>query len=163
MNALDLLKTQHRIVERLFKMIEESEDPDEKDMFADELADNLAAHATIEERLFYPAAFAEQTEDMLREAVEEHLSVKRLLADLLTTSAEDESFDAKVKVLKEQIEHHVEEEEGELFKQVKHTLDKATLEELGAQMESMFEDEMAGDPTEKIPDELAAPAPLPGL
>lgn len=163
MNALDLLKTQHRIVERLFKMIEESDDPDEKDMFADELADNLAAHATIEERLFYPAAFAEKTEDMLREAVEEHLSVKRLLADLLTTSAEEESFDAKVKVLKEQIEHHVEEEEGELFKKVKHTLDKATLEELGLQMEAMFEDEMAGDPTERIPDELSAPAALPAL
>jgi hypothetical protein len=161
MNALDLLKSQHRIVERLFKMIEETIETDEKDMLADELADNLAAHATIEERLFYPAAFGENTQDMLREAVEEHLSVKRLLADLLATTAEDDSFDAKIKVLKEQIDHHVEEEEGELFKQVKHTLEKKTLEELGMQMEAMFEDEMAGEPAEKIADQLSEPAPLP--
>src|SRR5688500_8847072 len=118
MDAIELLKQQHQEVKKLFAMIEEAEG-DDKAALVDELADNLAAHAAIEEEIFYPHTLSARTEDLLREAVEEHLSAKRLLADLLECDVDDDSYDAKIKVLKEQIEHHVEEEEGELFPKVK--------------------------------------------
>ncbi len=80
-----------------------------------ELADNLAAHAAIEERIFYPAAYGDNTRDLLEEAVEEHLALKRVIADLIKMGPSDDYFDAKIAVLKEQVAHHVEEEEKELF------------------------------------------------
>lgn len=81
-------------------------------------SDRLSAHASIEERYFHPAAKAQDTEALLREAAEEQLSAKRLIADLLDLEPSDEEFDAKMQVLQEQIEHHVEEEEGEPRTQV---------------------------------------------
>lgn len=160
MNAIDLLKTQHEEVKDLFEQIEECEDSDEKASLVQELADNLAAHATIEEKLFYPAAYGSATKDLLREAVEEHLAVKRLLADLAVMTPEDENFDAKVKVLREQIEHHVEEEEDKLFAKARKAIgDK--LDSLGAEMEELFEEEMDQEPGEKVVEETAEAAPLP--
>ncbi len=160
MNALDLLKQQHEEVKSLFEQVEQAEDPEEKAELVQDLADNLAAHATIEEKLFYPAAYAEETKEELQEAVEEHLAAKRILADLIEMGPEDEQFDAKVKVLKEQIEHHVHEEEGTLFGKVKTALDSDTLETLGDQMEELFDAEMSEEPAEKIPQETRAAAPL---
>jgi hemerythrin-like domain-containing protein len=161
MDAIKLLKIQHEEVKELFKAYENASDDDEKDDVFAEIADNLAAHSTIEEKLFYPAVYVGELADQLKEAVEEHLSAKRVIADLLSMDVEDENFDAKVKVLKEQIEHHVEEEENELFKAVKQTLSNEELETLGVQMEQMFEQLMAGDPREDIPKQTAAAAPLP--
>jgi len=151
MDALALLKTQHEEVKALFEEIEETEDSDDKLALFEELADAFAAHAAIEEQIFYPAAYASATEELLAEAVEEHLAAKRTLADLLKMSPDDEQFDAKVKVLKEQIDHHVEEEEGQLFPKARAQLDQSTLETLGAQMEEMFEAEMEEGPADKIP------------
>lgn len=150
MNALELLKDQHRQVEKLFTEIEKSEDGEQKQALFEELADNLAAHAAIEEDIFYPMAYAKQTKDLLLEAVEEHLSIKRVLADLIELTPDDESFDAKIIVLREQVEHHVKEEEGELFRKVKKELDSEELEALGAEMEEQFDAEMADDPSSKI-------------
>jgi hemerythrin superfamily protein len=161
MNAIELLTTQHDEVKDLFKQIEESDDSDEKASLVAELADNLAAHSTIEEKLFYPAAYASATSDLLEEAVEEHLSMKRLLADLATMSPGDEQFDAKVKVLKEQVEHHVEEEEGQLFPKAKKEIGAERLDALGDQMEDLFEQEMEQEPGEAVVDETAHAAPLP--
>lgn len=161
MNALDLLKQQHEEVKALFSQIEQTKDSEEKDDLVQELSDKVAAHATIEEKLFYPAAYGGSTKTILAEAVEEHLGVKRILADLLDLTAEDETFDAKVKVLKEQIEHHVKEEEGELFRKVKREMDAETLETLGQQMEELFEEELDNDPSEKVPEETLEAAPLP--
>ena len=110
MNAVDMLKAQHRQVEKLFKAIEEASGEEKQALFF-ELADALAIHTTIEERHFYPGVNAGATEDLLREAVEEHLAAKRTLADLLDMEVDDAQFDAKLTVLKEQISHHVEEEE----------------------------------------------------
>lgn len=161
MNALELLKQQHEEVKSLFSQIEQTDDSEEKDDLVQELSDKLAAHATIEEKLFYPAAFGRSTKTILAEAVEEHLAAKRILADLLDLTAEDETFDAKIMVLKEQIEHHVKEEEGELFSKVKREMDAETLETLGQQMEELFEEELDNDPSEKVPDETLEAAPLP--
>jgi hemerythrin superfamily protein len=158
MNAIDLLEQQHRDVEDLFSMIEEA-DGEQKAELAAELADVLAAHATIEEQIFYPRTLSARTEDMLREAVEEHLSAKRLLADILQSRPSDEQFDAKIKVLKEQIEHHVEEEEGELFPAVKKLM-KDQLEQIGEEMEALYAELQTGRPSENVPAETSAPAPL---
>ncbi len=160
MNALDLLKQQHQEVRTLFEEIEQTDDVEEKAELVQDLADNLAAHSTIEEKIFYPAAYGDDTKEQLQEAVEEHLAAKRILADLIEMGPEDEQFDAKISVLKEQIEHHVGEEEKELFQKVKRQLDGDVLETLGEQMEDLFDAEMSEEPSEKIPEETVAAAPL---
>lgn len=161
MNAIELLKGQHDEVKALFKSYEQSRDLDEKNDLVAEISDSLAAHAHIEEKLFYPAVYVGELQELLAEAVEEHLAAKRTIADLLRMMPGDRSYDAKVKVLKEQIEHHVEEEEGELFPKVKKTLSAEELDALGEQMELMFEDLMQTDPREQVPTETAHAAPLP--
>jgi hemerythrin superfamily protein len=124
LDALDLLKVQHRQVERLFAAIEGARGTDEKQRAFRELADLLAVHATIEERIFYPGVKTAETEDLLRESVEEHLAVKRVIADLLGVSAADPRFAAQISVLKEMVEHHArEEEEGKLFPTVRAATD----------------------------------------
>jgi hypothetical protein len=161
MNAIDLLESQHREVEALFERIRGAKDPDEKLMLFQELSDNLAAHAAIEESIFYPAAYAKKTRELLTEAVEEHLSIKRILADLLEMTPDHENFDAKVKVLCEQVEHHVEEEEKELLPAAKKELGKERLEALGKEMKAAFEAEMKHEPSQAVPFETDEAAPLP--
>lgn len=173
MDALALLISQHEEVNALFEEIEGTDDDEDKLALFGELADAFAAHATIEEKIFYPAVYrvggrrsssgladASATEELLAEAVEEHLAAKRTLADLLKMSPRDEQFAAKLTLLKEQIEHHVEEEEGKLFPKVKKELETEELEALGAQMEEMFEAEMEKGPADKVPSETKKAAPI---
>jgi hemerythrin superfamily protein len=160
MNCIKFLEQQHRLVEKLFERLESSEDDEQKQVLFEELADNLAAHAAIEEELFYPEAYAKQTEELLREAVEEHLAIKRVLADLLEMTPDEPNFDAKVTVLKELVEHHVEEEESELFKKVKKELSSDELEDLGRRLEAQFDAEMADDPSSKVAGQTGEAAPL---
>lgn len=161
MNALELLTEQHDEVDELFEQIEATEDGEEKAMLFRELANNLAAHAEMEERLFYPAVMAKQTEEILLESVEEHLSVKRVLADLMKMDTEDEQFDAKIAVVKEQVEHHArEEEEGELFPKVRKLFSADELDGLGGEMAALFEELMAQQPAKNIPMQTERAAPL---
>ncbi|MES1176010.1 MAG: hemerythrin domain-containing protein [Myxococcales bacterium] len=134
MKATDLLKQQHRNVEALFAKIEAGEPEALKD-----LASALAAHMAIEHEFFYPES-REVDEDAVLEAFEEHSIAETALKRALATDADDESFDARIKVLKELIEHHVEEEEGELFPEVEKALGNDELETLGAHMEVRFEE-----------------------
>lgn len=160
MNAIKLLKSQHREVEKLFSRLEKAKAPAKKELFA-KLADSLAVHASIEEHHFYPAVKAKRTEDILLESLEEHLSIKRVIADLLETDAGDETFDAKVKVLKEQVEHHVEEEEEDLFPKVSKLLDETELEAIGQEMSAeQAELEEKGEPRRAVPSETAKAASL---
>ena len=160
MNAIELLESQHREVENLFKKFEKADGPGREELF-EQIADALAVHASIEEKQFYPATKSQRTEDDLREAVEEHLSVKRIIADLLECDPEDAQFEAKVKVLKEQVEHHVQEEEEELFPKVKKAVSADELEDLGMAMEDLASELKAGGaPREAVPSETARPAPL---
>lgn len=160
MNAIELLKTQHEEAKGLFKKIEKAEDDEKQDLF-ERLADALAVHATIEEKQFYPATRNARTEEMLQEAVEEHLSAKRLIADLLEMIPDDPQFDAKVAVLKEQVEHHIEEEEEDLFPKVRKMLEADELEDLGVVMEDMAEDlKTEGAPRESVPAETGSAPPL---
>jgi len=160
MDATQLLKQQHEKVRALFGEIDTCEDPDDKQALFQELADNLAAHATIEEKLFYPAAYASKTKELLAEAVEEHLSMKRILADLIGMSPDEENFDAKLKVLEEQVEHHVEEEEEEIFEAARKELDAEQREKLGNEMQELFDEEMEAEPSEDIPSQTDEAAPL---
>lgn len=162
MNAIKLLEDQHRMVEQLFKRFEQAgEDHQAKyDLFT-EIADQLSAHSTIEEKIFYPSVEDEQTEDLLREAVEEHLGVKRLIADLLDLEPSDEQFDAKVKVLQEQVQHHVREEETDLFVKVRKLFEEESLDEMGIKMENMLADILAeGEPRNEVPNETDRAAPI---
>jgi hypothetical protein len=163
MDALQLLREQHNEVDELIEQIENTDDDDEKEALFAECADKLAAHATIEEKLFYPAVMEAQTEEILVESVEEHLSIKRVLSDLLDLDVDDEHFDAKLKVMKEQIEHHAhEEEEKELFPKVRKVLSTEQLEGLGSEMAAMFEELLGGEPRLDVPAETGEAAPLPG-
>ncbi|HVV48770.1 MAG TPA: hemerythrin domain-containing protein [Polyangia bacterium] len=161
MSAIDLLESQHREVEKLFSQIEKASDSEKKTQLFEQIADKLAIHAAIEEHHFYPGVKAKRTEDILLESLEEHVTIKRTLADLMKIDAEDETFDAKVKVLKEEVEHHVGEEESDLFPKVKKILSAAELDaleqEMVAEQEELLE---AGEPRASIPGETGEAAPL---
>lgn len=144
LSAIEMLEAQHREVEELFEQFEEAaeEDPTSEGvyMLAFTICERLTQHAVIEEEIFYPAARGDDTEDLLSEAAVEHLSAKRLIADIEAMSAGDEMLKATVTVLQEQIEHHVQEEEGSLFPQVAQALSSDELEQLAAQMQERLTD-----------------------
>lgn len=162
MNALDLLKEQHEEVSKLFKKFEKLGDgaEAEKRQLFIMIADRLSAHTSIEEQFFYPSIKTDKSEDMVREAVEEHLAVKRIIADLLDMEPADENFDAKMKVLMENVEHHVEEEEKELFKMVRKILNEDQLLALGVQMKAEFDEMMQAEPRNEVPMQTDSAAPV---
>lgn len=114
-DAVALLKQDHRTVEELFEQFEKASGEGRKQKIAQEICLELSVHATIEEEIFYPACEGKIEEDLLKEAYVEHDGAKVLIAQILEGDGQsDDYFDAKVKVLQEQIEHHVEEEEKRL-------------------------------------------------
>ena len=139
MKATDLLKKQHDQVKKLFATLEKSDGRPERQRLLTEIARNLTAHMTIEQEIFYPAC-ARRVDDksIVAEAFEEHGVAALQLARTLDSKGADTTFQAKAKVLKELIEHHIEEEETELFKKARKAFDAAELEQLGAQMERLF-------------------------
>src|SRR5687767_7135830 len=158
MDAIEMLEEQHRDVEDLFDELESAEAADKQDLF-DELADQLAVHSAIEELHFYPAVKASRTEEILLESLEEHLTIKRLLADLMQLDPRNEAFEPKVKILKEQVELHVKDEEDQLFPQVRKILDRKQLVALAEDMSLTQENLLdAGDPRQRVrqPSEEAA-------
>jgi hemerythrin superfamily protein len=162
-NAIEMLKKQHREVEDLFEQFEGAGENARKtkERLCREISDQLAVHAEIEEKIFYPESKQDKTEDMLRESVEEHLAMKRTLADIIESDIEDEQFDARMKVLQELVEHHVEEEEKELFPQVAKSCSKEELEEMGGRMEKMAEDLLLeGEPSKNVPGQTDHAAPI---
>jgi hemerythrin superfamily protein len=158
MDAIKLLKKQHREVELLFAEFGKTEEDQVKQALFEQIADALAVHATIEERWFYPAVRARQTEEELEEAYDEHLELKKLLVDAMS-KPDAPGFDGMVAAIKGAVEHHVEEEEDELFAEVQELMGAEALEALGQQMEAeamqLFE---AGAPRRNIRVESEAPA-----
>ncbi|HXJ02418.1 MAG TPA: hemerythrin domain-containing protein [Micropepsaceae bacterium] len=135
-DAIKLLMADHDEVKALFKQFQKSKDGDaRKAGIVEQICKALTVHAEIEEEIFYPAArdaLAEKGEDMLDEAEVEHASIKSLVEQLQEAQPGDEMYDAKVKVLCEYVNHHVKEEEGQMFPKIKKTgLD---LQELGAEL-----------------------------
>jgi hemerythrin-like domain-containing protein len=158
--ATKLLKQLHDEVKELFKRFESAEEDSERQELFDQIADDFAAHGEIEEKIFYPAVYVGSLREKLQEAVEEPLAAKRVAADLLDLDPSDEQFDAKMKVLQELIEHHVEEEEGELFPLVRQNFAREELDALGEQMEQMFEQLKQNEPREQLPSETDHAPPL---
>ena len=138
MDAITLLKDDHRSVEKLFKRFEDAGDRAfvEKRKAVDRIIEELSVHAAIEEQLFYPVtrATVPAVEDVALESLEEHHIVKWVLSELEGMDPEDERFDAKVTVLIENVRHHVEEEESEYFPEVRSALGRKALGELGDAM-----------------------------
>jgi hemerythrin superfamily protein len=133
MDAIQLLTRQHRELEGSLKALLESKTEQRASQLKD-VGDRLAEHLASEEQVFYPAVHVGKTEDVLLESLEEHLSLKRLLADLLSMPAEQPQYEAKLKVLKEQAEHHHQEEEEHLFPKVKKMMDEPARIALGREM-----------------------------
>ena len=114
MDAIALLKDDHRKVEGLFAEFEKASGDGRKQKLAQQICLELSVHATIEEEIFYPACEGKVEEDLLKESYVEHDGAKMLIGEILAGEPSDEFYDAKVTVLQEQIEHHVGEEEQRL-------------------------------------------------
>ena len=138
MDAITLLKEDHRTVEALFKRFEKAGDRahKEKRTIVDRIIEELSIHAVVEEQVFYPVARATvpATEDVALESLEEHHIVKWVLSELESMDPEHERFDAKVTVLIENVRHHVEEEEQDFFPKVREELGRKGLADLGEAM-----------------------------
>ena len=161
MDAIDYLRRQHHEMERSLAQVMEAGDASAIKSRFTEVADQLTMHIESEEQVFYPAVKAERTEDILLESLEEHLSLKRLLADLIALDAEDKTFEPKFKVLKEQAEHHHKEEEEHLFPKVAKLLDAGRRASLGDQMQALQAKlRRAGEPREMVNDQTDAAAPI---
>jgi hemerythrin superfamily protein len=143
-DAIAMLTAEHKEVKTMFEQYEKLGDRANaaKKKLADQICAALTVHTTIEEEIFYPAlrAASKDAADMLDEAVVEHAGAKDLIAQIDEMDPEDDLYDAKVKVLGEQVEHHVGEEEGEMFPVAKKA--KLDLVALGAEM-AMRKEELA--------------------
>lgn len=144
MEATTLLIKDHEAVKKLFEQFEAAGDAAYKTKKAifETIKSELLIHMDIEETIFYPTVKAQPVEklkDEIREADEEHHVAKLLMEEISAMKPEDEQYDAKVTVLKENIEHHVKEEEGELFPNTKKQLTRQMLEQLGEEMEERKE------------------------
>lgn len=161
MDAVELLIRQHREIEDRMELVLQDQAPRTLRKAFSEVADHLGAHIASEEQVFYPAVKAQRTEDILLESLEEHLSLKRLLSDLMAMQPGDAAFEAKFKVLKEQTEHHHEEEEENLFPKVCKLLDADRRAALGRQMLALqVKLQTQGDPAEEMAAQTGKAAPL---
>ncbi len=137
MDALSLLKADHDKVKKMLAEGEETTERAEKtrtELF-DKLKGEMMIHERIEEEIFYPALKAHpKAKDIVLEGYEEHHVVDEIMGELEATDVTDATWGAKFKVMKENIEHHIEEEEGEMFKQALSVFDTDELEQLGARM-----------------------------
>jgi hemerythrin-like domain-containing protein len=139
MDAIQLLKQDHDRVKKMLSDLESTTERAEKtrtEGFA-ALKQELQVHETIEEEIFYPALKEHpKTEDLALEAYEEHHVVDMVMTEMEGVEPSDETWMAKFSVMKENLEHHIEEEEGEMFKQAKQVFDSEELEALGARMQT---------------------------
>ncbi|MDP9453253.1 MAG: hemerythrin domain-containing protein [Actinomycetota bacterium] len=159
MDAITLLKNDHKAVEKLFKQFEKTKDDDHESRrrLVDQMIEELSVHASIEEQVFYPAVREDvpDTEDTVLEGLEEHHIFKWTLDELKDMDPEHERFEPKVTVLMESVRHHVEEEEGELFPEVRKALGRKRLGQIGDALEQAKQ----GAPTDPQPE---APDTPPG-
>lgn len=156
LDAIALLKKDHRTVEELFGQYEKAGGDGRKQKLAQKICLELSVHAQIEEEIFYPACEGKVEEDLLKEAYVEHDGAKLLITEILAGEPSDEFYDSKVKVLSEEIEHHVQEEEKRLeglFAQARKAgLDMDALgDQLSARKDELTADfEANGIPTPKF-------------
>jgi hypothetical protein len=146
MDAIQLLKDDH---EKMKKLLSEAEQTTEQAVKTREelfttIKEELTVHETIEEEIFYPALKDHpKTKEIALEAYEEHHVVDMVMAEIEEVAFDDETWAAKFKVMKENIEHHIEEEEKEMFKQARDAFEQQELEDLGARMTARKEELLA--------------------
>jgi hemerythrin superfamily protein len=143
-DAVALLEADHKAVDKLFAQEEKAEhDAKKKQGIVKQIDTALTIHAMIEEEIFYPAikkARAEHLKDEVLEGYEEHKQIKEMLKKIAALTPADETYDMKVKVLKEDVEHHVKDEEKEMFPHARKFLGEKRLMELGAEMAARKEE-----------------------
>ncbi len=140
-NPIEIIKRDHRSVETLFKEYEDVDDQafETKKKIVDRITQELRLHTRMEETLFYPKVkeiFEQEDKKMVEEAHTEHEVARRLLEELSVTHTEDPQFDARVKVLNENVTHHIMEEEEELLPKAENLLSKEDLERIGEEMQA---------------------------
>ena len=137
MNALEILKQDHQKVKGLFQEVSKGGDASKRKQLFDKIDTELEIHAHIEETVFYPALEThEELKDMVADALEEHQEVKIMLEELEELGSESHDFGSKLQELIESVEHHVQEEEGEMFPKVRELFADGQLEQLGEELES---------------------------
>ncbi len=141
MDAIEFLTHQHHQTEELFEQYQAASDASQRRKLAEEIVEDLEQHTTLEETVFYPTV-RERIPDLEKEILEdleEHHAVELLLKEVAEGDPTDERFDAKISVIQEQVEHHVEEEEQDLFPRVRDALGDDALRELGRRMQQQAE------------------------
>lgn len=159
-DAVSLLESQHRELESLFEQLRGAESKGQRTELFNELADKLAAHAKIEETIFYPAVCADETVEQLHHSVREHLEIKQALAGLLEMDVAQRDFMTRLETLQQLVEHHVGEEEKVLFVAVRDQ-DLIDLEVVGKRLRKRFDELIGSAPRNRVPNEIDAPAELP--
>jgi hemerythrin superfamily protein len=153
LDALDLLAAHHDAIDSLLELVENEPVIERKQFAFDELADLITAHAAVEEQLFYPAVRANAAQDILLET--NHVAIERTLVELLATDVDDDDFDARLAVLRAEIEHHAREDEEQiLFPKLRRVMTAEQLHALGIEMQDLFERILAAG--------VRRPPPLPG-
>ena len=138
MNAIELLKADHDIVDKLFQTVKATDESEHPPIF-EKIKAELEVHAHIEEAIFYPKLIADgdkELADLTKEGIEEHHQVKIFLREISALAGESDKFEPKLTVLIEDVEHHVMEAEGEMFKMAEKQFDAKVLDQLGAEMEA---------------------------
>jgi hemerythrin-like domain-containing protein len=137
-NALTMLREDHRRVKKLLTQLSETEGAKTREKLVARIEEELKIHSQLEEEIFYPAykkaARKKDDKELFYEATEEHHVVDMVLPALKAANPKSEEFGAKAKVLKDLVEHHIKEEEGQMFKKARQLMDNAQLTELGEQM-----------------------------
>lgn len=152
MDAISLTIQDHRTAEDLFSRFEGTDDPAEKRRVMDKVIEELSVHAAIEEEVLYPPMRElPGGDDLVEEAIEEHLEAKVALAVLGKLQPDDPAFDEKAAELIADVRHHVEEEESDLLPKMKEAVGEQRLEELGRQLEEA----KSRAPTRPSPEDLA--------
>ena len=137
MNAIDLLKEDHDRVDKLFQKVQATEEGEHMQLF-EQIFEELEVHTHIEETIFYPQMKEKGDEELLKltaEGIEEHRQAKMFLRELSSMKNEGEKFEAKLQVLMEDIKHHVQEEEGQMFPMVQKQFNEHALQTLGQELE----------------------------
>jgi hemerythrin superfamily protein len=136
LNALDLIKHDHDELKKMFKQALDSDDAAERAELMQRIRAELIAHERMEEDIFYPAlrGASDKAKDIVLEGYEEHHVIDLILDEMFEVPEDSDQWQAKLKVLHENLEHHIEEEEGEMFKRARKALSSDALDELGQKM-----------------------------
>lgn len=150
-DALELLTSQHQMVSEVFDRLHDSEDEEEIRNSLFQLADLLSVHTTLEERLFYPAVRSMDTAELIAESLHDHDDVKRVMVALLEGEAATDDFSGELEELEGLIEAHVEQEEDDLFPQVRRLMSPEHLQALGDELTALIvEFQQAGPPHQQL-------------